>query len=95
MSKILLATEKPFAADAVQKIKNAVAESQHTLTILESYTDQQQLHEAIADADALIIRSDKVDRAVIEAGLRELNIGDIIPINSDGKPVSDKAEVMP
>ncbi len=68
MSKILLATEKPFAADAVQKIKNAVAESQHTLTILESYTDQQQLHEAIADADALIIRSDKVDRAVIEAG---------------------------
>ncbi|MCB0797771.1 MAG: 3-phosphoglycerate dehydrogenase [Chitinophagales bacterium] len=68
MSVILLATEKPFAADAVNKIRNVVAESTHTLQLLESYTDKQQLLDAVAQADALIVRSDKVDADVIAAG---------------------------
>lgn len=65
--KILLATEKPFAAAAVQGIRKAVEEGGHTLAILEKYTDRAQLLEAVKDADALIVRSDIVDAALMDA----------------------------
>ncbi|MDE7110743.1 MAG: 3-phosphoglycerate dehydrogenase [Muribaculaceae bacterium] len=65
---ILVATEKPFAAEAVEGIRKEVEQGGHTLVLLEKYTDKQQLLNAVAAADALIVRSDKVDADVIEAG---------------------------
>lgn len=65
--KVLIATEKPFAAAAVNGIRNIVEGAGHTLALLEKYTDKSQLLEAVADADALIVRSDKVTAEVVEA----------------------------
>lgn len=65
--KILVATEKPFAKEAVAGIREIVEGAGHTLALLEKYTDKAQLLEAVADADALIIRSDKVTPEVIDA----------------------------
>ena len=65
--KILLATEKPFAAAAVSGIRNIVTEAGHELVLLEKYTEKQQLLEAVADVEAMIVRSDKVTAEVIAA----------------------------
>ncbi len=65
--KVLVATEKPFAKAAVDGIRSIVEEAGHTLVLLEKYTDASQLKAAVADADALIVRSDKVTREVVEA----------------------------
>ncbi|MBQ6652139.1 MAG: 3-phosphoglycerate dehydrogenase [Prevotella sp.] len=65
--KVLVATEKPFAAAAVEGIKNEVEAAGHELVLLEKYTEKGQLLEAVKDADALIIRSDKVDAEVLDA----------------------------
>lgn len=65
--KVLVATEKPFAAVAVDGIRKEIESAGYTLCLLEKYTERQQLLEAVADADALIVRSDKVDAEVIEA----------------------------
>lgn len=67
MGTILLATEKPFAAEAVEKIRTVVTGGGHQLALLENYTEKQQLLNAVADADALIVRSDIVDADVINA----------------------------
>ncbi len=66
--KVLVATEKPFAAEAVEGIRKEIEQGGHTLALLEKYTEKQQLLNAVADADALIIRSDKVNAEVIDAG---------------------------
>lgn len=65
--KVLVATEKPFAKAAVNGIREIVEKNGHELALLEKYTDVSQLLEAVADADALIVRSDKVTAAVVEA----------------------------
>ena len=65
--KVLVATEKPFAAVAVDGIRKVVEDAGLTFALLEKYTDRSQLLEAVADADALIVRSDKVDAEVIDA----------------------------
>ncbi|MDE5744862.1 MAG: 3-phosphoglycerate dehydrogenase [Paramuribaculum sp.] len=65
--KVLVATEKPFAATAVNSIRSVVENAGYTLALLEKYTEKSQLLEAVADADALIVRSDKVDAEVIAA----------------------------
>lgn len=65
--KILIATEKPFAAVAVNGIKEVIEAAGYELALLEKYTEKAQLLEAVADADALIVRSDKVDAEVVEA----------------------------
>ena len=65
--KILVATEKPFAAAAVNGIKAKIEGAGNELALLEKYTDKQQLLDAVADADALIIRSDKVTPEVLDA----------------------------
>lgn len=66
--KVLVATEKPFAKDAVDNIKKIAGEAGYELMLLESYTDNQQLLDAVAGVDGLIIRSDKVTPEVIDAG---------------------------
>ena len=65
--KVLVATEKPFAAAAVAGIRNIVESAGHTLALLEKYTSKEELLAAVADADALIVRSDKVTAEVVEA----------------------------
>lgn len=65
--KILLATEKPFSKSAVDGIRNIVETAGHELALLERYADQADLLNAAAGADALIIRSDKVTREVVDA----------------------------
>ena len=65
--KILVATEKPFAAVAVNGIKEIAKEAGHDVVLLEKYSDKARLVAAVADADALIVRSDKVTAEVIEA----------------------------
>ena len=65
--KILVATEKPFAKKAVEGIREIVEEAGGELALLEKYTDKAQLLEAVAEADALIVRSDKVTAEVIAA----------------------------
>ena len=71
--KILLATEKPFAAAAVNGIREIVETAGHELVLLEKYTDKAQLIEAVAYADAMIVRSDKVTEDVVAAA-RNLKI---------------------
>jgi D-3-phosphoglycerate dehydrogenase len=68
MTKVLVATEKPFAPVAVDGIRKVVENAGYELVLLEKYTDKADLLKAVADADALIIRSDKVTPEVIEAG---------------------------
>ena len=65
--KILVATEKPFAPVAVDGIRDVVEQAGYQLVLLEKYISRQQLLEAVADADALIIRSDNVDKEVLDA----------------------------
>lgn len=67
MAKILVATEKPFAAIAVKGIREVVEQAGDELVLLEKYTDKAQLLDAVKDVDALIIRSDKVDNEVLDA----------------------------
>lgn len=65
--KVLVATEKPFAAAAVNGIRKEIESAGNELVLLEKYTEKSQLLEAVADADALIIRSDKVDAEFLDA----------------------------
>lgn len=65
--KVLVATEKPFAAAAVNGIRKEVEEAGNELVLLEKYTEKQQLLDAVKDVDAMIIRSDKVDAEVLDA----------------------------
>lgn len=68
MAKVLIATEKPFAKVAVDKIRNIIEGNGLELVLLEKYTEKSQLLEAIKDVEAVIVRSDKIDAEVIEAG---------------------------
>lgn len=65
--KVLVATEKPFAKVAVDGIRQVVEEAGHQLALLEKYGSRQELLDAVKDADAMIIRSDKVDEEVFAA----------------------------
>ena len=65
--KVLVATEKPFAAAAVEGIRKEIEAAGNELALLEKYTEKAQLLDAVKDADALIIRSDKVDAEVLDA----------------------------
>ena len=65
--KVLVATEKPFAAAAVDGIKKEIEGAGNELVLLEKYTEKAQLLDAVKDADAMIVRSDKVDKDVLDA----------------------------
>lgn len=62
---VLIATEKPFAPKAIEAMRKEIEGAGHTLSLLEKYTDRAQLEEAVATADALIVRSDIVDAALV------------------------------
>lgn len=65
--KVLVATEKPFASEAVKGIKEEIEKAGNELVLLEKYTDKSELLAAVKDVDAMIIRSDKVDAEVLDA----------------------------
>ena len=65
--KVLIATEKPFAAAAVEGIRKEIEGAGHELALLEKYTEIAQLLDAVKDVDALIIRSDKATAEVFDA----------------------------
>lgn len=65
--KVLIATQKPFSKVAVDGIEAILKEKGHTLVKLEKYTAAEELYAAAKDADAMIVRSDKVTREVISA----------------------------
>lgn len=65
--KILVATSKPFAPVAIDGIRKVTEEAGYELALLEKYTEKAELLTAVADADALIVRSDKVDAEVFDA----------------------------
>ena len=65
--KILIATEKPFAPDAVRQIEEIIVKSGNECLKLENYTQKSQLLNAVNEADAMIVRSDKVDKEVLDA----------------------------
>lgn len=65
--KVLVATEKPFSAKAVDGIRSRIEAAGHTFALLEKYTSPEELRAAAADANALIVRSDIVDKALFDA----------------------------
>ena len=67
MTKVLVATEKPFAKVAVDGIRSIVEKAGFELALLENYKEKSDLLKAVADADALIVRSDEVTAEVVEA----------------------------
>ena len=67
MKKVLIATEKPFAGVAVNGIKSILEKAGYEAALLEKYASADDLYQAVADADALIVRSDKVTADVVAA----------------------------
>lgn len=67
MTKVLIATDKPFAKAAVDQIRAAIEKSGYECAFFEKYTGQDQLIQAVKGADALIVRSDLITPEVIEA----------------------------
>ena len=65
--KVLLATQKPFAAKAVEGIFSILTQAGHQVIKLEKYAEQSDLVKAVADVEAIIIRSDKVTEEVMAA----------------------------
>ena len=65
--KVLVATDKPFAAVAVEGIRKEIEGAGNELVLLEKYIEKAQLLDAVKDADALIVRSDKVTPEVLDA----------------------------
>lgn len=67
MAKVLVATDKPFAKVAVDGIRSIVEAAGFKLALLEKYTDKADLLKAVADVDAVIVRSDIISADVVEA----------------------------
>lgn len=67
MAKVLIATDKPFAAIAVNGIRETIENAGMELALLEKYTEKTQLLDAVKDVDAIIIRSDIIDNEVFDA----------------------------
>ncbi len=65
--RVLVATEKPFAANAVKAIKEEIEKAGHELVLLEKYTELAQLLDAVKDVEAMIVRSDKITPEIMDA----------------------------
>lgn len=64
--RILIATDKPFSADAVNGMKQKIENAGHECVLLEKYQDKSKLLEAVKDVDAMIVRSDEVDSGLLD-----------------------------
>jgi len=65
--KVLLATEKPFSSQARDQVVGILKDAGYQAIVLESYKGKAPLLEAVADVDAMIVRSDIVDPEVLAA----------------------------
>ena len=65
--KVLIATQKPFAAAAVKGIREILENAGNEVVLLEKYPGEDELVAAVADAEAMIVRSDKVTARVLDA----------------------------
>ncbi len=65
--KVLIATEKPFNAKAVEAIKKELESQQHCVELLEKYSSVDELKKAVKDAEAMIVRSDKITKEIFDA----------------------------
>ena len=65
--KVLLVTEKSFAPDAETQIYKVLCDANLEVAKISKYTSKAQVLEAVADADALIVRSDIIDAEVMAA----------------------------
>lgn len=65
--KVLIATEKPFAVTALNGIRSEIESAGNEVVLLEKYTDKTQLIDAVKDTDAMIVRSDKITKEVLDA----------------------------
>lgn len=68
MKRLTVATKKPFAADAIDLIKDIAEDADYEFHLLEKYQTQSELAEAVKNTDALIVRSDKIDKEILSAG---------------------------
>jgi D-3-phosphoglycerate dehydrogenase len=106
MAKILIATDKPFAPVAVKGIREVVEGAGFELALLEGYTSQDDFIRAVADVDAVIIRSDKADKAgknlkiIVRAGAGYDNIDlqaatdkGVVAMNTPGQNSNAVAEL--
>jgi D-3-phosphoglycerate dehydrogenase / 2-oxoglutarate reductase len=64
--KVMVATDKPFAAAAVVQIEKLCKDAGYEFVLMEKYGEQSKFVEAVKDVDALIVRSDKVTKEVID-----------------------------
>ena len=67
MKKILIGTDKPFAPEALEKIRKVILKAGHKMLLLEGYKSKIELLDAVSQANALIVRSDIVDAEVLDA----------------------------
>ncbi|HKK62596.1 MAG TPA: 3-phosphoglycerate dehydrogenase [Bacteroidales bacterium] len=67
MTKVLIATEKPFSKTAIDEVKKSIEQADFQIDLLEKYAEKSALLTAVKDADALIVRSDKIDQEVFDA----------------------------
>jgi D-3-phosphoglycerate dehydrogenase / 2-oxoglutarate reductase len=65
--KVLLATEKPFSATARDEVVGILKKANYGVVLLESYKNKNELLQAVADVDAMIVRSDIIDKEVLKA----------------------------
>ena len=67
MKRVLIATEKPFAPAATKQIAGILSDAGYEVRLLEKYASKAELLEAVKDVQAIIVRSDVVDREVLNA----------------------------
>ena len=67
MKRVLIATEKPFAPAAANEIAGILEQAGYQVKRLEKYTSKAELLVAVADVQAMIVRSDIVDKEVLDA----------------------------
>ena len=65
MNKIVVLTEKPFAADAVNKMTEIAKAENFEIKFIEKYTSKEEAYKGVKEANALIVRSDIVDKDLI------------------------------
>jgi D-3-phosphoglycerate dehydrogenase len=66
LKKILIATDKPFSKVAVQAIQDVIKDAGYECVLLEKYTSHSEFQKAASDVDAIIIRSDIVDKDILK-----------------------------
>ncbi len=66
MKKVLIATIKPFAPAAIEQMKALLDKVGYEMQLLEKYEDKQALLDAVKDVDALVVRSDKITKDVLD-----------------------------